>query len=115
MDNQRTAYFTCYLDYFQILTTRSVQDDTDYVSFTLQAKKQAKSTNPGPITAWHEPQTLTQFMGNMTNGACPTGLDQRNSRLSLQTAGMRGKAHPSVRGIEAGAQSGECRPRMEEP
>ena len=51
--------FTFSLDSFQITDTRSLHDDTDYVTFTLLVTPQGGTGTP---------QTLTKSMGDVNNG-----------------------------------------------
>ena len=57
--------FTFTLDSFRITDTRSLHEDTDYVSFTLGVDK------AGTMGA---PQTLTKYMGDVNNGTFQVNL-----------------------------------------
>jgi hypothetical protein len=59
MANQPNALFSFSLDSFKITDTRSLHEDTDYVSFTLLVKS---------ATGTGTPQTLTKSMGDVNNG-----------------------------------------------
>jgi hypothetical protein len=65
MANQPNAVITFTLDSFQITDTRSLHEDTDYVSFTLLVK---------PTGGTGTPQTLTKSMGDLNNGTFPVNL-----------------------------------------
>ncbi len=53
------AFFSFTLDSFQITDTRSLHEDTDYVSFTLLVRQ---------VGGTGTPQTLTKYMGDVNNG-----------------------------------------------
>lgn len=54
------AVFSFTLDSFQITDTRSLHEDTDYVTYTLVVKDQ--NGNGGP-------RMLTKYMGDVNNGS----------------------------------------------
>jgi hypothetical protein len=62
------AAFSFTLDSFQITDTRSLHEDTDYVSFTLSVNGQ--------------PQTLTKSMGDVNNGIHGVGLAFQNIMIN---------------------------------
>jgi PASTA domain len=63
------AVFTFTLDSFQITDTRSLHNDTDYVTYTLLVKAQDGSGTP---------RTLTKSMGDVNNGVHAVNLSFSN-------------------------------------
>ena len=59
------AVFSFTLDSFQITDTRSLHEDTDYVTYTLVVKDQ--NGNGGP-------RMLTKYMGDVNNGVHAVNL-----------------------------------------
>jgi hypothetical protein len=69
MANQPNATFSFTLDSFQITDTRSLHQDTDYVTFTLLVK---------PQNGTGTPQTLKKSMGDVNNGTHSVNLTFSN-------------------------------------
>jgi hypothetical protein len=64
--------FTLSLDYFEIKTTRSLYQDTDYVTFTLLVKSQDGTGTP---------QTLKKAMGDVNDGIHAVNLSFQNVEI----------------------------------
>jgi len=69
MANQPNATFSFTLDSFQITDTRSLHQDTDYVTFTLLVKSQNGTGTP---------KTLKKAMGDVNNGTHSVNLSFSN-------------------------------------
>lgn len=67
------AVFSFTLDSFQITDTRSLHEDTDYVTYTLLVKAQDGSGTP---------RTLTKAMGDVNNGVHSVNLSFSNIQVN---------------------------------
>lgn len=67
------AVFSFTLDSFQITDTRSLHEDTDYVTYTLLVKAQDGSGTP---------RTLTKAMGDVNNGVHTVNLSFSNIQVN---------------------------------
>jgi PASTA domain-containing protein len=67
------AVFSFTLDSFQITDTRSLHEDTDYVTYTLLVKAQDGSGTP---------RTLTKSMGDVNNGVHSVNLSFSNVQVN---------------------------------
>ena len=67
------AVFSFTLDSFQITDTRSLHNDTDYVTYTLLVKAQDGSGTP---------RTLTKAMGDVNNGVHAVNLSFSNVQVN---------------------------------
>jgi hypothetical protein len=125
MANLTNLLFTFALDSFKITDTRSLHEDTNYVSFTLLVKS---ATGAGT------PQTLTKKMGDVNNGVHPVKLSfprvavgptdtvvlnylivntgHRNSSQTVTTLETTGAKQAAADGTAVGAAIGSVIPRL---